>query len=163
MIDQIVKEIRAALANGSFILALMGALTLPDLCGKAEYPNERDSTERYKKWYREWIGKYEKNPDGDELMPFLDEDLICDLRGCLFHEGKPSVNLLSHHLKRFELIKTKGVYRGAVASYEDNGINRTLSIPVGNLVFKLCTCAENYYKKNKEKFSFDYTLADDPF
>ncbi len=50
MINQIIKEINACLKNGCYIAALTTALTLPDICGKVEYPNDGNSS-RYKKWY----------------------------------------------------------------------------------------------------------------
>lgn len=162
MINQILEEIRNALANGNCILALMGALSLPDACGKAEYPNLKPS-ERYKKWYQEWIGQYEKSLEPDDDMPYEDADTIYDLRCRLLHEGNPSVNKRQRKLTSFVLMKTKGYVYGGSASCDDSGANRTLEIAIGNLVFKLCACAESYYKKNKEKFSFDYTLVDDPF
>lgn len=59
MIDEITKEIKICLNNNCYIAALSLALMLPDICGKAEYPN-RKTTERYKKWYYEYVGKFEK-------------------------------------------------------------------------------------------------------
>lgn len=38
MIHQIVKEINIALDNECFISALSSALILPDICGKAQFP-----------------------------------------------------------------------------------------------------------------------------
>lgn len=38
MIHQIVKEINIALDNKCFISALSNALILPDICGKAQFP-----------------------------------------------------------------------------------------------------------------------------
>ena len=39
MINRIIKEVNLALDNECYIVALMGALTLPDICGKNEYPD----------------------------------------------------------------------------------------------------------------------------
>lgn len=47
MIDQIIKEINKALDNDCFLVALMTALTLPDICGAIEYPKESEGS-RYK-------------------------------------------------------------------------------------------------------------------
>ena len=40
LINRIVHEIRMALSHELYLSALALALTLPDTCGKAEYPNE---------------------------------------------------------------------------------------------------------------------------
>ena len=54
MVDRIVKEINICLENDCYISALGMALTLPDICGKAKYPQWKKL--RYKKWYDEYIG-----------------------------------------------------------------------------------------------------------
>ena len=61
MIKRIVDDINKALENNAYFAALSLALTLPDVCGKAEYPND-GTGKRYKKWYDEYVGKYEKCP-----------------------------------------------------------------------------------------------------
>ena len=60
MIEQIVKEINTCLENECFLSALGMALTLPDICGKAEYPTD-GVTKRYIKWTNEYISAYEKD------------------------------------------------------------------------------------------------------
>ena len=57
MTQKMIDEIAVALNQGLYLVALSAALTLPDVCGKAEYPEERVST-RYKKWYSTFV------PDG---------------------------------------------------------------------------------------------------
>lgn len=58
MTQKMIDEIAVALNQGLYLVALSAALTLPDVCGKAEYPEERVST-RYKKWYSTFV------PDGN--------------------------------------------------------------------------------------------------
>ena len=70
---KLVQEIRKALENELYFVALSSALTLPDICGKAAYPDERSSRKRYISWYDEEIGKYEKNPyysNAPDCVPF---------------------------------------------------------------------------------------------
>ena len=87
MIDRIVSEIKTCLENDCYIAALALALTLPDVCGKAEYPNE-GNTKRYIKWYNEYVGKYEKpsDPYGSD-MPYSSGEVIYNLRNSLLHQG----------------------------------------------------------------------------
>ena len=51
MIIRLVQDIRKALENELYFVALSSALTLPDICGKAAYPTERSSRKRYILWY----------------------------------------------------------------------------------------------------------------
>lgn len=44
-----VKDVKLALKGGAYQSALALALTLPDICGQIEYPNEKSVGERYKK------------------------------------------------------------------------------------------------------------------
>lgn len=56
MVDRIIQDIKGALENNLYFAALNCALTLPDICGKAEYPTERSSKKRYIDWYDKEIG-----------------------------------------------------------------------------------------------------------
>ena len=47
MLLEIIKEIEKALDNEMFLSALALTLTLPDICGKAEYPELGNKPERY--------------------------------------------------------------------------------------------------------------------
>lgn len=47
MIIRLIQDIRKALENELYFVALSSALTLPDICGKTEYPTERSSRKRY--------------------------------------------------------------------------------------------------------------------
>ena len=70
MVDRIIRDIRGALDNNLFFAALNSALTLPDICGKAEYPSEQRSKKRYIDWYDKEIGLYERNPRQNQIVPF---------------------------------------------------------------------------------------------
>lgn len=43
MVQKIIDDIRAALNNDLYFVTLSTALTLPDICCKAEYPKEKSS------------------------------------------------------------------------------------------------------------------------
>ena len=91
MIIRLVQDIRKALENELYFVALSSALTLPDICGKAAYPAEQSSRKRYILWYDEEIGKYEKNPEDKDDMPYLSGEVIYSLRCSLLHEGNPNM------------------------------------------------------------------------
>ena len=95
MIYRMIEEINKSLETGCYLVALMSALALPDICGKVEFPEmEKQTKQRYIKWYDEHIGQYEYDPgDIENVMPYLDGKMIYDLRCALFHSGNPIVNL----------------------------------------------------------------------
>lgn len=156
MINKLIAEIRKSLDNDCFLSALMIALTLPDICGAIEFP-DANTTTRYKKWYSEYIGKYECSSDD---MPYASADVIYDLRCSLLHSGNPSVNLTKNNLILFKLWITDGDMLGGVSSQCCNNEERTLELSIRNICFKLCRLAEFYYNDNKDKFRFNYTIED---
>ena len=50
------NEIEKALKNNLYLVALNTALTLPDICGKAEFPN-KSTTKRYIEWFDKRTGQ----------------------------------------------------------------------------------------------------------
>lgn len=83
MIEQLVKEINICLENECFLSALGMALTLPDICGKAEYPTEKYVSKRYINWFNTYVSDYEKPPSpyGDD-MPYLSGEVLflCEIQ-----------------------------------------------------------------------------------
>ena len=162
LINKIINEVNACLKNGCYIAALTTALTLPDICGKVEYPKDSNSS-RYKKWYSEWIGQYEKCPDDEDNMPYPTADLIYNLRCSLLHECNPNVNLDKNDLMPFKLLITGSYMSGGISTVhkdsDGNPIGREIEIGIENLFFKLCRTAKEYYKENKDKFKFNYAIV----
>lgn len=164
MVLRLVDEIRKSLDNDIYLSALMTALTLPDICGKAEFPNDKPAI-RYKKWYDEHIGKYEQDERTKEKdIPYESGEVIYNLRNSLIHSGNPDINETTCNIQEFELliedkrrtsICTSAA--GIIHDYDGDEVvktTRSLCINVRQLCFKLCACAEYYYKNNKDKFGF---------
>lgn len=103
MTQKMIDEIAVALNQGLYLVALSAALTLPDVCGKAEYPEERVST-RYKKWYSTFV------PDGN-----LPEDSVYALRCSLLHEG--NTNAKDKNDIKFQLMLMDDSFY-----YDENGV-----------------------------------------
>ena len=91
MIDIYVNDIRNALKNQSFFSALSLALTLPDVCGMAEFPNKQVA-ERYIGWYDKYIGAFLKNSEPLEQSPYLSGEMVYNLRNTYLHQGSPNVD-----------------------------------------------------------------------
>ena len=164
MILKLIEEINKCLDNNCYLVALSSALTLPDICGKAEYPNMKPS-ERYIKWYDEEIGQYENTPTGLQRgIPHESGLIVYSLRNSLLHDGNPNINEKTCDIQEFELLvegkDTASSYVGSAGierryvDEEEVCVIRSLCINIRQLCFKLCIVAEHYYKNNKEKFGF---------
>ena len=157
MIDIICKDIQNAIDAKAYISALALALTLPDWCGKAEYPNDGVSS-RYKKWYSENIGNYETFEGNTH--PYLSADVVYSLRNNLLHQGtldydNKDVRQEQNIVDKFILCVRNEMY-GACSSIftNDKRESRTFEVNILNLIMKLRLCASAYYEENKEKFDF---------
>lgn len=177
MIDKLINEINEALSHNLYFAALSLALTLPDICGKAEYP-EKGSTVRYKLWYDEHIGQYEKSPtiDGVHEMPYLSGEIVYNFRSSLFHQGNPNLDKNEYKkrnkrdcpIEHFKIVvetdKPYNIYGGEAGSLtiDHNGVeHREYRVSVRRLCMILCSSAKSYYDKNKDKFTFfNYSIFD---
>ena len=100
MIDRIVHEIRMALSHELYLSALALALTLPDTCGKAEYPNEDYNGVRYKNWCSQYVITDRCDSPYGYDRPYLNEEIIYSLRNCLLHQSTPNVEQSRIHESR---------------------------------------------------------------
>lgn len=160
--------------NDLYFVALSAALTLPDICGKAEYPGEKSSKKRYIDWYDKEIGYYEKNPHQttDEEMPYLSGSVIYSLRCSLLHEGNPNVDNdrltkrneslpIDHFVLKIERKNDFDIYSdGSGISDMFDQHSRSYRMSIRRVCLLICCVAEAYYKENKEKFHFNYEILD---
>lgn len=159
MIDRIISDCEKALDHDLYFAALNLALTLPDICAKAKYPNEKNNKKRYVDWYEEYLGQYEKGPrfsDEKDDMPYQSGEVIYSLRCSMLHQGTPNVEESKCNITKFVLIvekkKPHNIYSCDVRQMSDN--ERELSLNVRTLCWKICAVAKNYYRENKELFDF---------
>lgn len=93
MLIRIIEECEKCMENECFIAALALALTIPDICGKAEYPAEKKNKNRYINWYDQNIGEIEKPavPYGIE-PPYSSGELVYSLRNSMLHQGTLNID-----------------------------------------------------------------------
>lgn len=161
MIDIICNDIQKAIDAWAYISALSLALTLPDWCGKAEYPDEF-TTSRYKKWYSENVGKYE-TCEG-YTGSYSSADVVYSLRNHIFHQGtlsydKDKVYQEQNKVENFNLYFNKNECDGGSSTIRYCGDTekiegRAFEVNALNLIMKLMSCARGYFENNKEKFGF---------
>lgn len=169
MVSRLVQDIEKALNNDLYFAALVSALTLPDICGKAEYPAEESSRKRYTAWYDEQIGNYEKNPRDKNDVPYLSGEVVYSLRCALLHEGNPNVKneklKLTPRIDHFVLVIEKknqfDIYGDSSSMEEYGNVRiRRYKMNIRRLCLIICRVAETYYKENQEKFHFNYEIED---
>jgi len=164
VIEIFANDIRSALKNQCYFSALSLALTLPDICGKAEYPNKQVA-ERYISWYDKYIGAYVKNEGSFGQSPYLSGEMVYNLRNTYLHQGSPNVDASkvkeeANQVDKFILSLGDGtkihemtfsVNVGAVAF-------RTILVDITYLCSVLCDCSLAYYRENVEKFVFEFNI-----
>ena len=160
MIDVLVEQINMSLKNNCYMTALTTALILPDICGKAKYPDLKNK-ERYVKWYDEYIGKYEKNSIQNDDMPYLSGKIVWKLRCSLLHEGNPTVNKRDSDIDYFELL-WQGYQRCSIvmdsvlvqSNVDGSIVKKEFSVNIIRICNIICSVAKNYYKEYKDTFNF---------
>ena len=182
MLERIIREIRQCLENECLLAGLALALTLPDICGKAEFPQENSSKKRYIQWYDEIVGITEKPPKSTKRnteMPYLSGEVIYSLRCQFLHQGTPNIEAakikedackIDNFTLLFQKKNSLDLYSDSAAVFycgtDPDGNNpihqlRSYEVNVRRLCMILCACAEGYYKENADKFNFfQYEIVD---
>lgn len=163
MIERLVKEIRICLGKKCYIAALTTAITLPDICGRAEYPKEKAAGKRFKQWFSQYV--YSEKPFGIHMS----EDIAYSLRCKLLHEGNPSIDKGKCRVNQFALMIRENSCHIPLESsqnYVDAEGNIIYSFYNVNLI-ELCSQISNaalrYFQNNKEKFDFfDFRITSVP-
>lgn len=161
MIEQMVNDINKALDCEAYLAALSLALTLPDVCGKAEYPNLGNG-ERYKKWYDENIGKYETY-DG-QTNPYLSGEVVYSLRNSYLHQATPNIdetrikdsqNKINEFILQIEPKNQFDIYGDtSLINHFGTMEERVYCVNIRRLCLIITQTALGYYKRNSEKFDF---------
>ena len=90
---QFIQAIEISLNTQNWYSALALALTLPDICGKIDYPNlHRKSRLRYSKWFDMYVGEEYKMTIEGETITFLTGNDCFALRCSYLHEGSNKVS-----------------------------------------------------------------------
>ena len=152
-----IKEIRMALHHELYIPALASALTLPDICGRAEYPKENVGNR-----YTRWLQVYAESRKFGEYRTCSIDGLrakdVYKLRCEFLHQGSSEINTLEY----FELVtfnphsanQFQFFSEIQLCGNDNKSASRKVSVNIVMLCEWLCDSAETYYVANKEKFGF---------
>lgn len=162
MINRIIDEIKVCLNNNCYIAALYTVLTLPDICGRAEYGKKISNRKRYELWFDTFVGK---NLIIDKNIKHLNINgqIIWSLRNNALHEAIYDINGKLQKINDFEFLiqNTNGATLSS-NSYSkidymndiENCSEKYLCINVVDLCLRICSATQKYYKENKNKFDF---------
>ena len=164
MLEALIAETRRALDAKLYHVAILSALTLPDVCSCVESPELRDNiAERYIRWCDDNLDCCRDRPGRENGVPNVSGEAIYNLRNNLLHRGSAAVdqtkfkrddtNYLDH------LVLTAGVYEGLQVAAnidfpEGLGIKARKAVitTVEALVHSICDAAEICYREYKSEF-----------
>lgn len=171
--EDLLNEIYGCLKDEHYFAALSLSLSIPDICGKVEYPNVNGTAKRYKDWYKTYIGKNE-SPLNEyyncEDYSWIDEDIAYSVRCNMFHEGFPKVN--TTQVKReinkadtfYLMLNKSNVFSSSNTDLipTENGweAKKKTMICVPYLCRLLVGAGYLYYQNNKDKFSIDNSMEE---
>ena len=161
MIEVYVKDVQNALKNKNYYCALSLALTLPDICGMAEFP-DKSVGERYISFYDEYI----RNFDTTYKNPYLSGEVVYNLRNTFLHQGSPNINSCKikeeiNQVDKFVLLlnnKNTNVYEFSATLNFPNFAVKFIAVDIIYLCEILCNGSLLYYKNNKSKFCFNSNI-----
>ncbi len=153
MIERLVKEIEISLKNKCYMSALTMSAMIPDICGKAEYPEE-PTGKRYKQWYQNYV--LNEGEFGLRLTP----EMAYSIRCSLLHEGNPSIDKEKCNVKCFAFIISDSTASKTMESSiirelsDENKIYEVYNLHIELYCGTISTAARKYYRANKDKFNF---------
>ncbi|USS40070.1 hypothetical protein NF865_06920 [Thermococcus aggregans] len=69
--EELISQIKKALDNNLYYLALLAALTLPDICGALSSEDGKATKQRYIEWFNKYVGeKYKGCLTGEDCYYF---------------------------------------------------------------------------------------------
>ena len=157
MIEVYVQEIATCLKNRCYFAALALTLTLPDICGAAEFPHEASVTKRYINWYDKYIGNFERQERYADDSSYLSGEVVYNLRNTFLHQGNPTikkdkVKAKENQFDRFFLILGDATIFWSASTLLDIGNGaatfRGMIIDVTYLCQKICRAALYYDQQN---------------
>lgn len=88
--NHFIEALERSIKDRNWYSVLFISLTLPDICGKVEYPN-KGSKARTVLWFDRYLGSINKSVIGGKEYVFLGGSDFYALRCALLHEGKSDI------------------------------------------------------------------------
>lgn len=177
-----IKDIKLALVNDSYLSALALSLTLPDICGKIEYPHfkydngKRNVGKQYATWFDNWVNHYYADPRGWTIdyekakYPIFTGEMCYSLRCAFLHDGNSDIDNWGdkedkdfYYLYEFRLglggADQTGVYwENHTKDIKKITKTKTVTINIDTLSKNICQSAEKYYQENEPNLFKDHKI-----
>lgn len=158
-----INEVRAAIDSQLYNCALALALTLPDICGKVEYPNEKSSGKRYQNWFNNYaLGFFTESaiklPEESTVpIVWFSAKECWALRCSVLHAGNYDTDGID-----LSLITLHAHIRDAKNYSHMARDSQFVDWDVIYICEKLCSASEEYYNSthNKKLFLLDEVRID---
>lgn len=155
-----IDSVRLALKSGLYEPALALALSLPDICGSIEYPNDT-VTARYIKWSDQHIDMCKNAGARNEFSGAA----LYQLRCRFLHNGHSNIYEPGKrvHFNTFELMapsasKLSQELISTIKTYQDDQtfeVTYTATVNLAYLIESLCEAAEDFVYQWPDKTVFD--------
>lgn len=155
---ELFNAIQISLETNNFYGALFIALTVPDICGKLENPNETPKN-RYMKWFDKYLAnKYIKHVGArhEEYVFLTGEDLYA-LRCALLHEY--SGDITSQRVRKVinSFIFSSTLSHCLFITNKENG-NKTLVLRIEVFCKDICNAIKEWTDNNSQDISIQKRL-----
>lgn len=157
--ESVFNSIRQSLNTENYLAALALALTIPDICGKVEFPNEKVG-DRYCEWYTNYVDNAYNfpppkcNPDDLPIPPRFSASDCYQLRCAILHSWSIDMDFDKVNFDLFKLYKNTSVVSGV--RWEQGKPQTAKSyiyLDITRFCQTMCDVAEEYYNTRKADFS----------
>ncbi len=144
--EELIESLKKATNQENWHASLFIALSLPDICGKLEYPNESVGN-RFKKWFNSYLqdSYIKKVGSQKEEVTFLNASDCYALRCALLHEGSDDIGT-----QRAKEVLNKFVFSTTMPHLLLHN-NRTLVLNVEEFCKEMYSAVTKWFKETNSK------------
>ena len=151
--DEFLQQLLIAAEAGMYYLAILGALTVPDICAGLESEDGLTNGERYRSWFDQWVAP--KYAVGPERTPSFTGEDAWRFRCSMLHHGTTQ-----HPASRY--VRVLFVPSGPNGNvFHNNVLNDALNLDIPTfcndvvqsaLSWRSVVDASGTYRRNLDKF-----------
>ncbi|WP_018394534.1 hypothetical protein [Bacillus sp. 37MA] len=151
--------IRQSLEAQNWTAALAVALTLPDICGRLEYPND-SSSKRYSKWFDDYMKEEYSMGHLEDATTFITGRDAYALRCSFLHGGETNISQqrIQEVLQEFIFMAPK-IDNGKYFGSHCIEINGRLVLRIDEFCNDFCVATEKWAEKHCDNKSIQEKVA----
>jgi len=143
--NDLLNSIDNAIENKNYYAALFISLTLPDICGKIQFPEIKSSKKRYIDWFNVYLKDTYINIHPN-CVPFLTGEDLYSFRCSLLHEGSENISKQARQiLTKFILVEN-----GPHLNLFFNDGDGILQLNIVNFCIEICSGVNNWLNDFKD-------------